>query len=70
MFVRFVIALVLGAILGLERELVGKESAGVRTTTSFTPSDPSKRSSQASPTEMSASSASESGQMRQRLVRV
>ena len=32
MFVRFAIALVLGAILGLERELVGKESAGVRTT--------------------------------------
>ena len=32
MFARFVIALVLGALLGLERELVGKESAGVRTT--------------------------------------
>jgi putative Mg2+ transporter-C (MgtC) family protein len=32
MFVRFVIALVLGALLGLERELVGKESAGIRTT--------------------------------------
>lgn len=32
MFVRFVIALALGALLGLERELVGKESAGVRTT--------------------------------------
>jgi len=29
--VRFGIALVLGAILGIERELVGKESAGVRT---------------------------------------
>ena len=32
MFIRFVIALVLGALLGLERELVGKESAGIRTT--------------------------------------
>jgi putative Mg2+ transporter-C (MgtC) family protein len=32
MFLRFVIALVLGALLGLERELVGKESAGIRTT--------------------------------------
>jgi putative Mg2+ transporter-C (MgtC) family protein len=32
MFVRFVIALALGAILGIERELVGKEAAGVRTT--------------------------------------
>jgi len=32
MFVRFMIALVLGALLGLERELVGKESAGIRTT--------------------------------------
>lgn len=32
MLVRFVIALVLGALLGLERELVGKESAGIRTT--------------------------------------
>jgi putative Mg2+ transporter-C (MgtC) family protein len=32
MFVRFVIALVLGALLGLERELVGKEAAGIRTT--------------------------------------
>jgi putative Mg2+ transporter-C (MgtC) family protein len=31
MFTRFVIALALGAMLGLERELVGKESAGVRT---------------------------------------
>jgi len=31
MFIRFVIALVLGALLGLERELVGKESAGIRT---------------------------------------
>ncbi|MDR3581965.1 MAG: MgtC/SapB family protein [Candidatus Pacebacteria bacterium] len=31
MFTRFAIALVLGALLGLERELVGKESAGVRT---------------------------------------
>jgi len=31
MFVRFVIALVLGALLGLERELVGKEAAGIRT---------------------------------------
>jgi putative Mg2+ transporter-C (MgtC) family protein len=30
MFIRFVIALVLGGLLGLERELVGKE-AGVRT---------------------------------------
>lgn len=32
MFLRFAIALVLGALLGLERELVGKEAAGVRTT--------------------------------------
>ncbi len=32
MFARFAIAIVLGAILGLERELVGKESAGIRTT--------------------------------------
>lgn len=32
MFTRFVIALVLGALLGLERELVGKEAAGIRTT--------------------------------------
>ncbi|HUC31484.1 MAG TPA: MgtC/SapB family protein [Candidatus Paceibacterota bacterium] len=32
MFVRFVIAIALGALLGLERELVGKEAAGVRTT--------------------------------------
>jgi putative Mg2+ transporter-C (MgtC) family protein len=32
MFLRFVIALVLGALLGLERELVGKGSAGIRTT--------------------------------------
>ncbi len=32
MFLRFGIALVLGALLGLERELVGKESAGIRTT--------------------------------------
>ena len=32
MAVRFVVALVLGALLGLERELVGKESAGIRTT--------------------------------------
>jgi putative Mg2+ transporter-C (MgtC) family protein len=32
MLMRFVIALVLGALLGLERELVGKESAGIRTT--------------------------------------
>ena len=31
MFIRFAIALVLGALLGFERELVGKESAGVRT---------------------------------------
>jgi putative Mg2+ transporter-C (MgtC) family protein len=31
MFTRFVIALALGALLGLERELVGKDSAGVRT---------------------------------------
>lgn len=31
MFTRFAIALVLGAVLGLERELVGKESAGIRT---------------------------------------
>jgi putative Mg2+ transporter-C (MgtC) family protein len=30
MFIRFVIALILGALLGLEREIVGKE-AGVRT---------------------------------------
>ena len=30
MFLRFVVALILGALLGLERELVGKE-AGVRT---------------------------------------
>lgn len=28
---RFLVALVLGALLGLERELVGKEEAGVRT---------------------------------------
>ncbi len=28
---RFLIALILGAILGLERELVGKEEAGIRT---------------------------------------
>jgi putative Mg2+ transporter-C (MgtC) family protein len=32
MFARFVVALLLGALLGLERELVGKESAGIRTT--------------------------------------
>jgi putative Mg2+ transporter-C (MgtC) family protein len=32
MFVRFAIALVLGALLGLERELVGKQAAGIRTT--------------------------------------
>ncbi len=32
MAVRFAVALVLGALLGLERELVGKESAGIRTT--------------------------------------
>jgi len=32
MFLRFAIALVLGALLGLERELVGKEAAGIRTT--------------------------------------
>jgi putative Mg2+ transporter-C (MgtC) family protein len=32
MLIRFVIALVLGALLGLERELVGKEAAGIRTT--------------------------------------
>ena len=32
MMLRFVIALVLGALLGLERELVGKEAAGIRTT--------------------------------------
>jgi putative Mg2+ transporter-C (MgtC) family protein len=32
MFARFGIALILGAILGVERELVGKESAGIRTT--------------------------------------
>ncbi len=31
MFTRFAIALALGALLGLERELVGKESAGIRT---------------------------------------
>lgn len=31
MLVRFVVALALGAILGIERELVGKESAGIRT---------------------------------------
>ncbi len=31
MMIRFAIALVLGAVLGIERELVGKESAGVRT---------------------------------------
>jgi putative Mg2+ transporter-C (MgtC) family protein len=31
MLIRFVVALVLGAILGIERELVGKEEAGVRT---------------------------------------
>ncbi len=31
MLVRFAIALILGAVLGIERELVGKESAGVRT---------------------------------------
>jgi len=31
MFTRFAIALILGAVLGLERELVGKESAGIRT---------------------------------------
>jgi len=32
MLLRFALALVLGALLGLERELVGKESAGIRTT--------------------------------------
>jgi putative Mg2+ transporter-C (MgtC) family protein len=32
MFIRFVAALALGALLGLERELVGKEAAGIRTT--------------------------------------
>ena len=32
MLLRFMVALALGAVLGLERELVGKESAGVRTT--------------------------------------
>jgi putative Mg2+ transporter-C (MgtC) family protein len=32
MLIRFAIALVLGAILGLERELVGKQAAGIRTT--------------------------------------
>jgi putative Mg2+ transporter-C (MgtC) family protein len=31
MFVRFAIAIALGAVLGIERELVGKEEAGVRT---------------------------------------
>lgn len=31
MLLRFLIALVLGAVLGIERELVGKESAGMRT---------------------------------------
>jgi putative Mg2+ transporter-C (MgtC) family protein len=31
MLIRFVVALALGAILGLERELVGKEAAGIRT---------------------------------------
>jgi putative Mg2+ transporter-C (MgtC) family protein len=31
MLVRFVVALALGALLGLERELVGKEAAGIRT---------------------------------------
>jgi putative Mg2+ transporter-C (MgtC) family protein len=31
MMIRFAVALVLGAVLGIERELVGKESAGVRT---------------------------------------
>jgi putative Mg2+ transporter-C (MgtC) family protein len=32
MLIRFVIALALGAVLGVERELVGKEAAGIRTT--------------------------------------
>ena len=32
MAVRFAVALLLGAVLGIERELVGKESAGIRTT--------------------------------------
>lgn len=32
MLLRFVAALALGALLGLERELVGKEAAGIRTT--------------------------------------
>jgi putative Mg2+ transporter-C (MgtC) family protein len=31
MLIRFVVALALGALLGLERELVGKEAAGIRT---------------------------------------
>ena len=31
MVVRFLIAIVLGAVLGVERELVGKEEAGIRT---------------------------------------
>jgi putative Mg2+ transporter-C (MgtC) family protein len=31
MMIRFVVALVLGAILGVERELVGKGEAGIRT---------------------------------------
>jgi putative Mg2+ transporter-C (MgtC) family protein len=31
MTIRFVIALILGSILGIERELVGKEEAGIRT---------------------------------------
>lgn len=31
MLVRFLVALALGALLGLERELVGKEAAGIRT---------------------------------------
>jgi putative Mg2+ transporter-C (MgtC) family protein len=31
MLTRFAIALILGALLGIERELVGKEEAGVRT---------------------------------------
>jgi putative Mg2+ transporter-C (MgtC) family protein len=31
MLARLVVALILGALLGLERELVGKEAAGVRT---------------------------------------
>ena len=43
-----------------------RSPAGVRTMRSLTPSEPSKRSSQASPTEMSASSARASGQKRQR----